>query len=163
WWQSLGHRSPGVFRRKSQLTESTLCRKVHADRRRCMALSRSWRVWILLPLGLFVVAIAGSWLLLSFMVEPLHSDAKAIPSVTQMERRPQWSAAVENARLAIRSGMAEQNLTGLSVAVGAGGNVVWSEGFGWAEMETLAPVTPDTRFRIGSASTVLSSAAAGLL
>ena len=128
-----------------------------------MALSRSWRVWILMPLGLLVVAIVGIWLLFSFMVRPLHPDSQAIPSVTQVEAPPQWSVAVQSARLVVRSGLAEQNLPGLSVAVGAGGNIVWSEGFGWAELETQAPLTPDTRFRIGSASTLLSSAAAGLL
>jgi CubicO group peptidase (beta-lactamase class C family) len=40
---------------------------------------------------------------------------------------------------------------------------VWAEGFGWADIETHVPVTPDTRFRIGTASTVLTSAAAGVL
>jgi CubicO group peptidase (beta-lactamase class C family) len=40
---------------------------------------------------------------------------------------------------------------------------VWAEGFGWAEIETRVPVTPDTRFRIGTASTLLTSAAVGVL
>jgi CubicO group peptidase (beta-lactamase class C family) len=40
---------------------------------------------------------------------------------------------------------------------------VWAEGFGWAEIETRVPVTPDTQFRIGTASKVLSSAAVGVL
>jgi CubicO group peptidase (beta-lactamase class C family) len=49
------------------------------------------------------------------------------------------------------------------VAVGTGGEIVWAEGFGWANLEKQVPVSPDTRFRIGTASTVLTSAAVGLL
>jgi CubicO group peptidase (beta-lactamase class C family) len=52
---------------------------------------------------------------------------------------------------------------GLSVAVGVGGDIVWAEGFGWADLENRVPVAPDTRFRIGTASKVLTSAAVGLL
>jgi serine beta-lactamase-like protein LACTB len=63
----------------------------------------------------------------------------------------------------MRAGLTEQNLPGLSVAVGAGGEIVWAEGFGWADLESTAPVTPATRFRIGTASTALTSAAVGQL
>jgi CubicO group peptidase (beta-lactamase class C family) len=59
--------------------------------------------------------------------------------------------------------LSEQNLPGLSVAVGAGGTLVWAEGFGWADLEKHVPVAPETRFRIGTASTALTSAAVGLL
>jgi CubicO group peptidase (beta-lactamase class C family) len=40
---------------------------------------------------------------------------------------------------------------------------VWAEGFGWADLESRAPVVPETQFRIGTASTVLTSAAVGIL
>jgi serine beta-lactamase-like protein LACTB len=49
------------------------------------------------------------------------------------------------------------------VAVGVGGDVVWAEGFGWADLEKRVPVAPNMRFRIGHASTALTSAAVGLL
>ena len=49
------------------------------------------------------------------------------------------------------------------MAVGVGGEIVWAEGFGWADLEKRVPVSPDMRFRIGTASTVLTSAAVGLL
>jgi CubicO group peptidase (beta-lactamase class C family) len=51
----------------------------------------------------------------------------------------------------------------LSVAVGADGDIVWAEGFGWADLEKRAPVAPEMKFRIGTASTALTSAAVGLL
>ena len=70
---------------------------------------------------------------------------------------------MEQGRQIVRAGLTEQNLPGLSVAVGAGGDIVWAEGFGWADLENRVPVAPDTRFRIGTASTALTSAAVGLL
>jgi serine beta-lactamase-like protein LACTB, mitochondrial len=76
---------------------------------------------------------------------------------------PQWADAVGQGRQIVRAGLTEQNLPGLSVAVGIGGDIVWAEGFGWADLEKRVPVSPDTQFRIGTASTALTSAAIGLL
>jgi hypothetical protein len=56
----------------------------------------------------------------------------------------------------------EQNLPGVSVAVGAGGTVVWAEGFGWRDVVTRAPVTPATRFNIGTAASAVIAAVAPL-
>jgi serine beta-lactamase-like protein LACTB, mitochondrial len=86
-----------------------------------------------------------------------------VPSVTGATPAQQRAGAVERARQIVRTALSEQNLPGLSVAVGAGGDIVWTEGFGWADLESRVPVSPDTRFRIGTASTALTSAAAGLL
>jgi CubicO group peptidase (beta-lactamase class C family) len=107
--------------------------------------------------------IAGMWVFVSINRPILHRNPQAIRSATQTVPSARWSEAAERARRSIRASLAEENLPGLSVAVGAGGDLVWSEGFGWANVETRAPVTPDTRFRIGTASTLLTSAAAGVL
>lgn len=128
-----------------------------------MARSHSWLAWIVVPIGLLVVAIAGMWLYMSVAASVVHPNPQAISSLTHTDPSPQWSEAVNRARRIMRAGVAEQNLPGLSVAVGVGGGMVWAEGFGWADIETRAPVTPDTRFRIGTASTVLTSAAVGVL
>ena len=53
-------------------------------------------------------------------------------------------------------------LPGVSVAVGAGGTVVWAEGFGWRDVVTRAPVTADTRFNIGTAASAVTAAVAPL-
>ena len=83
-------------------------------------------------------------------------DASRSPS-------PKWAGAVEQGRQIARAGLTEQNLPGLSVAVGVGGEIVWAEGFGWADLEKRVPVAPGMRFRIGGASMALTSAAVGLL
>ncbi|MCW5963914.1 MAG: beta-lactamase family protein [Bryobacterales bacterium] len=128
-----------------------------------MERSRSWRGWILVSIGLFVIAITGRWLLVGFSGKVLHPDPQLIPSMVRADPSPQWTTAVERARHLVRTTVSEQSLPGISVAVGFNGNVVWAEGFGWADIETRVPVTPDTRFRVGTASTILTSAAVGLL
>jgi serine beta-lactamase-like protein LACTB, mitochondrial len=94
---------------------------------------------------------------------PLHAAPQSVPSLTRSQPSAQWASAVTRARHAMRAGVAEQNLPGASVAVGVGGDIVWAEGFGWADLETLRPVTPDTRFRIGTASKLLTSAGVDVL
>src|SRR3990170_3299272 len=40
-----------------------------------------------------------------------------------------------------------------------GGTVVWAEGFGWRDVDTRTPVTPNTRFNIGTAASAVTAAA----
>jgi serine beta-lactamase-like protein LACTB, mitochondrial len=98
-----------------------------------------------------------------FSAISLHRDPGRVPSSTLSAPSPKWDAAVERGRQLVRTAAVERNLPGLSVAVGVGGDVVWAEGFGWADLKARTPVTPATRFRIGTASTVLTSAAVGVL
>lgn len=118
---------------------------------------------IVLGIGGILLGVAGLFIYMSATATPLHPDAQQLSAVAQSDPAAKHAAAVERARAAIRTSVAEQNLPGLSVAVGTGGDLVWAEGFGWADIDTKTPVTPDTRFRIGTLSTVLTSAAAGLL
>ncbi len=52
---------------------------------------------------------------------------------------------------------------GLSAAVAVNGEVVWAEGFGTADAESQVPVSPETRFRVGSISKLLTVAAVAKL
>jgi len=60
--------------------------------------------------------------------------------------------AVDPARIEIvvREEMARQKIPGVSVAVVRAGAVVYARGFGYANLEHLVPVTPDTVFQSGS-------------
>jgi hypothetical protein len=93
---------------------------------------------------------------------PLFAQSQAVPSVVDSAPSPQYAAAVERARQLVRAAIVEQNLPGVSVAVGAGGTVVWAEGFGWRDIVTRAPVTPATRFNIGTAASAVTAAVARL-
>jgi serine beta-lactamase-like protein LACTB, mitochondrial len=117
---------------------------------------------IVTAVGLLVAAILGLFAYVSLTATPIHPDPLAVRTVTE-SALPKWAGAVERGRQIVRAGLVEQNLPGISVAVGARGEIVWAEGFGWADLEMKTPVAPDLRFRIGTASTVLTSAAVGLL
>ncbi len=54
-------------------------------------------------------------------------------------------------------------MPGFSLAVSVCGRVVWEGGFGLADLEGDVPVTPQTRFRVGSVSKTFTSAALGQL
>ncbi len=123
----------------------------------------TWLALIVLAVGLLLVAIPGLWLYMSATATPLHPNPQDVPSVTHSGPLPKWGNAVQQGRHIVRAGLNEQNLPGLSVAVGVGGDVVWAEGFGWADLENRVPIAPETRFRIGTASAALTSAAVGLL
>jgi CubicO group peptidase (beta-lactamase class C family) len=123
----------------------------------------SWVVRGVLAAGALVALIVTLPSYMRVTAAPLHPQPRSAPSVTQSAPSPRWSSAVERARHIMRTALAEQNLPGLSVAVGADGSIVWAEGFGWSDIRTHVSVTPRTRFRIGTASTVLTSAAVGVL
>ena len=125
--------------------------------------TETWLALMVLAVGLLLLAIMGLWVYVSATATPLHPNPQDVPSVTHSVPLPKWADAVEQGRQIVRAGLTEQNLPGISVAVGVGGDIVWAEGFGWADLENRVPVAPGTRFRIGTASIALTSAAVGLL
>jgi CubicO group peptidase (beta-lactamase class C family) len=76
---------------------------------------------------------------------------------------PAYAAAIAEARRLILDTMRVVGAPGAQITVLRDGEVVWSEGFGWADLEQRVPVTPLTRFRVGSVSKSLTAAALGLL
>jgi len=121
-----------------------------------------WAARTALAVG-FVVAAFAAFLTHGVVVTaPLFPQSQQVPSVIDSAPSPQYAAAVARARELVRAAMLEQNLPGVSVAVGAGGTVVWAEGFGWRDVVTRAPVMPRTRFNIGTAASVVTAAVAPL-
>jgi serine beta-lactamase-like protein LACTB, mitochondrial len=119
----------------------------------------------LIGAGVFVVFLAGLGIYTFVMAVStrLHPNPEDVPSVALAAPSSKWAAAVDQGRRSARAGLVKQNLPGLSVAVGVGGDIVWAEGFGWADMERRVPVSPAMRFRTGHTSKALTSAAVGLL
>lgn len=129
-----------------------------------MAMTKSrWLALILAPVGLLLVGIPALYLFNAATATRLHPNPAEVPSDTSSPPQPKWSSAAAEARRIVSAALSEQNLPGLSVAVAAGGEIVWAEGFGWADLEKKIPVAPETRFRLGTASVALTSVAAGLL
>lgn len=85
---------------------------------------------VLGALAAFIVAVGGLPSFLWATARPLHPEPQNVPSTMQSEPRPQWAAAVGRARQVARATLSEQNVPGLSVAVGVDDAIVWAEGFG---------------------------------
>lgn len=74
-----------------------------------------------------------------------------------------YAQAVVESRAVIREMMRRNSVPGLGVAVVADGELVWAEGFGFADLEQRVPVTRETKFGIGSITKALTMALYGRL
>ncbi len=82
---------------------------------------------------------------------PVNAPPRVVPA-----------SAADSARRLAAALVTREGLPGLAVTVsiGLGGNVgVWHEGFGFADLPGGVPVTPETQFRIGSVSKLLTATA----
>jgi hypothetical protein len=122
-----------------------------------------WAGRTALAVGVLSAAFAAFLIHAATVAAPLFAQPPDVPSVIDSAPSPQYAAAVERARPMVRAAIVEQNLPGVSIAVGMGGGIVWAEGFGWRDVETRTPVTPATRFNIGTAAPVITVAAVASL
>src|SRR6266540_1319334 len=122
----------------------------------------TWAGRTALAVGVLIAAFAAVLTHAVTVAAPLFAQPPDVPSVQESAPSPQWAAAVDRARPIVRAAIVEQNLPGVSIAVGAGGGIVWAEGFGWRDVVTQTPVTPDTRFNIGTAASAVTAAVAPL-
>lgn len=76
---------------------------------------------------------------------------------------PARADAVARGRQLVADFMTRRGVPGAAVAVSVDGRLVWSEGFGLADVEQGVPVTTATRFRSGSTAKPMSMAAAAVL
>ncbi len=71
-----------------------------------------------------------------------------------------YAPAIEKARSLLAEMQEKNKIPGISVTVMVKGQVVWSEGFGYADLEQQVKVDPSkTKFRVGSVSKTLTSSA----
>ena len=126
--------------------------------------STRWRAEAALAVLLAVVMLIVSGGALWFMTrKPVHEDAAAVPSTAADVGTDRYAGVVDESRWLARALVASDNLPGLSVAVAVDGGIAWTEGFGWADVESRTQVTPLTRFRLGALSKPLTAVAAALL
>jgi len=107
-----------------------------------------------------LVAGVAVWVWVTIPPQP---DPDTLPSHVLEPPSPTYLAAVEEGRSIARSLIAEEKLPGLSLAVAVDGEIVWAEGFRWADLDNEKPVTPATLFRIGGVTKTITAAAVGLL
>ena len=81
--------------------------------------------------------------------------ALLLPSVSQATLYTNTIAVVSNA---IVAAMAEEGTVGVSIALVDDQDIVWAQGFGWADREAGIPVDTNTVFHIGSVSKAFTAA-----
>jgi serine beta-lactamase-like protein LACTB, mitochondrial len=99
-------------------------------------------------------------LLLSLSLAALFAGA-APPS--SQPAAPVAGTPTERARAFAEELRLKTGSPGLSAAVAVDGRVVWREGFGLADVENRVPVWPESKFRIGSLSKLITAAAVARL
>ena len=73
-------------------------------------------------------------------------------------------SSIVKARAVIEAFIERNQVPGLSISVSIKGDMVWSEGFGYADLEHKIPVMPGkTKFRIGSVSKPVTASGIALL
>lgn len=87
---------------------------------------------------------------------PIGPSANQVVGIGYEEAANYARAEVEGVRRYFK-------LTGMSAAVLIEGQIVWQEGFGWADEASGALVTPHTRFRIGSIAKPITALAMATL
>lgn len=100
-------------------------------------------------------------LVVLFVSLPLIGGAEE--SGLQAASDERWTGAITKGRETVRAMMKRSQTPGVSVAVSMDGEIVWQEGFGYSDLEHLVPVTPDSKFGIGSISKSLTTALVGRL
>jgi serine beta-lactamase-like protein LACTB len=100
------------------------------------------------------------WVLCLFYLFPA---AGQVPPTKISSKNKAFCRAIRRAEHYVDSLRNKQDISGLSVCVGTTQQVLWAEGFGYADLETLLPVTIYSKFRLGSVSKSLTSVAIGKL
>lgn len=96
-------------------------------------------------------AILFFWLIAA---QPLFSQSSNVIKKTD----------IEEAGRVVEAFYAENRIPGMSISVYRDGDMIWSEGFGYTDLENGISVDPSaTLFRIGSVSKTFTAAAVGLL
>lgn len=85
------------------------------------------------------------------------------PARAVAQQESETARAVERGRRLLKAHIEAMGVPAMQVAVSRGGDLIWSEAFGLADLEDGAPATPLTRFPIASVSKTLTAVAAGIL
>lgn len=109
------------------------------------------------------VALVLAAALLALSAPRLAGAQEHLEPARELPVADRYAAAIDSARELLRVFMREEGTPGLSIAVGAEGRLVWSEGMGFADVEHRVPVTPLTKFRTGSIAKTFTGTALALL
>lgn len=92
----------------------------------------------------------------------LGTKTGAAADYDRLEAASPYADAIAAAHIEMQK-LVDAGVPGASVAVGVKGKLVWSAGYGLANVEHQVPVTPLTRFRVGSVAKAMTAVAMGQL
>ena len=105
-----------------------------------------------------------------FLTAPLYATLVTLLVVSACTPSPEsdgqdalMSSLVDSARTLVEAAMQEEQYPGLSIAVAVDGDIVWAEGFGFADVDRSVPVSPSSKFRVGSVSKPFTATAVAQL
>src|SRR5262245_29690720 len=86
-------------------------------------------------------------------------DAPEKPKPMTLAQHPEVQSAIRLLEAWIDSQMAYRGLPGMSLGIVHDQDLIWSRGFGFADVERKVPAAPDTVYRIASISKLFTSTA----
>ena len=86
-------------------------------------------------------------------------NAQAATATAAIQEKPASYAAARDHARSIAKEWLSRGIPGFSVTVARDGKIIYSEGFGYADLEEKAAAWPTTKFRIGSISKPLTAVA----
>jgi CubicO group peptidase (beta-lactamase class C family) len=98
---------------------------------------------------------------MSIMKLPIVSLLLFVLALTPVDRRN--ADQFEPIRERIRQKLEQHRAPSIAVAVARGNQLIWEEGFGWADRENHIPATPETMYTLGSTSKPITATAIMLL
>lgn len=96
------------------------------------------------------------WQLGAWLVERPRRYSGTPPVHCGLRIDTAYAASLPGIREQVAVLMAERRIPGMAVAVSVGGQIAYSEGFGYADMDRRIPACPQTQFRVGSVSKLLT-------
>ena len=92
-----------------------------------------------------------------------NQETFAKPHIKKNPNLYRYKQAIKVARQRAKMMFRETKIPGVSIAVAQKGEIIWSEGFGKANLEQNSPVNKHTRFRLASVSKIITAAAVARL
>ena len=93
----------------------------------------------------------------------LHPTSGQVNLPAESIQHQAYQKAIRLAQHYIDSLQSKQDIPGISICVGTAQEILWAQGFGYADLENRQPVTIGSKFRLGSVSKSLTSLAVGQL
>lgn len=117
------------------------------------------------PLGAIRISVfrSGTDLAAPFEYIDVMKKPLLIVLVALLSVAASASPAIDASRADVRALLEAQKAPGMSVAVAVDGKLVWSEGFGLADVEQNVAASGATRYRLGSVSKLFTAAIAARL